>query len=421
MATLTVFYVKLVLLVVSSVAVWVGARADGFWEALQKRNKGAQIVWVAWLLCRLLPFLLIFVVLGQSPRGDVPFFWGKASVAVTGKWVYKDFVSYHAPLFSYLIALPLLFWYSSKAIVLLMVLIEGGIVWLTYRVYQPHTTNALKTTLLYLALAAPMVMVLLGGQEDIWIWGVAAWMLFYYQKTRQEGIGMGVRFASGLVLIKATFGFWLFPLWFLLKQRWTFLLGMMLVGVPTLAILYLTVEMAFLMPLQVTNNLLTPNLFTVLRPLITAMLGHAPDLPTFTFGGLLITLSWATWLGYRMREWPLIKSLPLAFLATYVGMTIFQLTSPGYYAFTYILPLVFELVDWKNKKDVLILLLFNALLVVQPFLFTYISSPTYDDPAVLGEPLYLLEYLLQWLNVLCFAWYFWKILCLSSSPKPSFR
>ncbi|MCU0338458.1 MAG: hypothetical protein MUE30_01130 [Spirosomaceae bacterium] len=419
MATLTVFYVKLLLLALSSVMVWIGAQADTFWSKLQ--NRDTQVIGLAWAIFRLLPFILIFVLMNQSPRGDVPFFWGKASVAVTGKWVYKDFVSYHAPLFSYLIALPLLLWYSSKAIVLLMVLIEGVIVWLTYRVYQNQTANALKTTSLYLALSAPMVMVLLGGQEDIWIWGVAAWMLLYYQKNHKDGLGLGVRFASGLVLIKATFGFWLFPLWFLLKQRWPFLLGMLIVGIPTLVILYLTVEMAFLMPLQITNNLLTPNLFTVVRPLITALLGHAPDLPTFTFAGLVVTLSWATWIGYKLRHWPLERSLPLAFLATYVGMTIFQLTSPGYYAFTYLLPLVFELVNWKNKKDIVILLMFNALLVIQPFLFTYLNSPTYDDISVLGSPLYLLEYSLQWLNVLCFGWYFWKILCLSSSPKPSSR
>jgi hypothetical protein len=262
---------------------------------------------------------------------------------------------------------------------------------------------------MYIVLSAPMVMVLFGGQEDIWLWGVAVWMLYYFLKTKEDGVGLGLLFSSGLIIIKATAGFWLFPLWFLLKKRWAFLLGMIVVGVPSLVILYLLMGMDFLMPLQMTTNLLTPNLFTIVRPMMTAALGHAPDLPTFSWIGMVITLSSAVWIMYPARHQSLVKTLPLAFLATYIAMTIFQLSSPGYYAFTYLLPLVMELVDWKKNRDVVILLIFNALLVVQPFLFTHLGSPTYDDISILTKPLFLLEYVLQLLNVACYGWYFMKV------------
>ncbi|WP_169704945.1 hypothetical protein [Runella slithyformis] len=339
----------------------------------------------------------------------MPFFWGKASVAYQGGWVYRDFASYHAPLFSYIITLPILLWYTPKAIVLLMVLMEAGIIWGTYRTYKSLHNDAFKSVMLYIILSAPAVMVLLGGQEDEWLWGVAVWMLYYFLRTKNDGLGLGLRFSSGLIVIKATAGFWLFPLWVLLKKKGAFLVGMLLIGIPILVILYLLMGLDFLMPLEQATNLLTPNLFTVLRPLITAILGHAPHLPTFTWIGMVITLSSAVWIIYPARHQSLVKTLPLAFLATYIAMTIFQLTSPGYYVFTYMLPLVMELVDWKKSIDTAILLIFNALLVVQPFLFTHLNSPTYDDITVLANPLFLLEYTLQFLNVACYGWYFRKV------------
>jgi len=408
MSIFTVFYIKLLLVSASTTLVWWGASADFFWKELVKKQRGSTIVWLGILISRLLPFVVIYLIFNQTPRGDVPFFWGKATAAYQGIWVYRDFVSYHAPLFAYIITLPLLLWYSSKAIVFLMVLIETLIVWGTYLTYEKRDKNALKNTCLYLALSAPMVMVLLGGQEDIWFWGIAVWMLYYFQRTQNDGLGLGIRFAAGLLAIKATFGFWLFPLWILLKKRWGFLLGLIIVGIPSLLVLYIVMGLDFLMPLQMTANLLSPNLFTIGRPFITAVLGHSPDLSTFSWVGLVVTLSSSIWVVFRARHLLLTYSLPLTFLATYIAMSIFQLNSPGYYTFTYMLPLVFELVDWKKRLDVAILLIFNALLVIQPFLFTYLGSPTYDDISVLQNPLYFLEYILQILNVACYGWYFWK-------------
>src|SRR5919202_2569284 len=71
-------------------------------KPLLTRNETAT-VYLTFVLLRLLPFVAIYIFLNQDPRSDVDFFFRKAIAARQGKLVYKDFLSYHAPLFSYLI------------------------------------------------------------------------------------------------------------------------------------------------------------------------------------------------------------------------------------------------------------------------------------------------------------------------------
>ncbi|HAK75957.1 MAG TPA: hypothetical protein DCM71_03375, partial [Runella sp.] len=87
MSTLTVFYVKLVLVVVSSVVIWLGAKNDTFWQKIQQKCQENRAILIGLLAFRLLPFVIIYVFLDQSPRGDVPFFWGKATQAYQWKLV----------------------------------------------------------------------------------------------------------------------------------------------------------------------------------------------------------------------------------------------------------------------------------------------------------------------------------------------
>lgn len=73
MSTLTVFYIKLVLIAFSSAAIWLGARSDSFWQQIHEKRQENRLLGLGLLLFRLLPFILVYVVMNYSPRGDVPF------------------------------------------------------------------------------------------------------------------------------------------------------------------------------------------------------------------------------------------------------------------------------------------------------------------------------------------------------------
>jgi len=411
MLPITVFYVKLLFVLLAiPVAYYINfsasfiAKIESFWG----QKKTAIGFWVFY---RIIPFIVIYLILDFEPRSDVPFFWYKASRAVKGGLVYVDFWSFHAPLYAYIIAFPLLFWYNSKAIVLLMVLLEGFIVFKTYNFYQNTGKDIFKKTLLYLAIPAPFVMVILGGQEDIWFWGVALLMLYYLKKYNDDGWKLGVIFSIGLIAIKATFIFWLFPLMLFVKKRVSFLLGMAMIGIPTVAILYALTGWKFLELLEHIKVPLTPNLFTILRPFITALLGHSPSIPVFNWLGLVPTLIAALFVAYKFRENTLRKAIPYIFTGTYISMTIFQLSSPGYYSFCYLLPVVFFIINWESKRDFAIFMILNVILIIQPFIFTYLNSPAYNLFSDIGVSLlHTIEYTLQVINVVIFAWLLGRIL-----------
>lgn len=402
--TLTVFYTKLLASLGTIIGAFLLSHYSSTIQNLEQRFGGKKLIWTALILFRLLPFCIVYFVLFQEPRGDVPFFWWKAKAVVKGGLVYRDFWSFHAPLFSYLITIPVLLWYNAKAIVLLMVLVESVIVFQTYNYYKGVIQDAFAKTLLYLILSAPMTMVILGGQEDIWFWGLALVLLFYVKNTKDEGFKLGILYALGLVVIKATFVFWLFPLLVFVKKKVPFLLGMIALGIPTLAILYGLVGMLFLMPIQHTSFPMSPNLFSVGMPFI-GLFGTLSDYKVVNWVGLVMCIGFSFLLSYKVKDKPLRAMLPLSFIWTFASMNLFQLGAMGYYSFVYILPFVFETIDLKSKKDITLLMLFNLLIVIEPFVFTYLQNPLFVSFAVVTKtPLHLLQYGLQVLNVIGFMW-----------------
>ena len=411
MLPITVFYFKLLFTLLAIPVVLFINFSPTFISKIESLWGQKKTMIVFWFFYRIIPFVIVYIILDFEPRSDVPFFWYKASRAVKGGLVYVDFWSFHAPLYSYIIALPLLFWYSPKAIVLFMVFMEGYIILKTYRFYQNFDTSIFKKTLLYLAIPAPLVMVILGGQEDVWFWGIALLMLYYIKKYNDEGWKLGMIFSIGLVAIKATFVFWLFPLMLFIKNRISFLLGMAIVGIPAVSILYLLTGWKFLELLEHIKVPLSPNLFTVFRPFITFLLGHSPSIPLFNWLGLIPTLLTALFVGYKFRENNIQKAIPYLYMGTYISMTIFQLSAPGYYSFCYLIPVVFFIIDWNSKKDVAIFMLLNVILIIQPFIFTYLNSPNYDLLSdIIASPLHIVEYSLQVVNVVIFGWLLWRIL-----------
>ena len=130
------------------------------------------VLLLAWVLTRLVPFVLIFVVFNQTPFSDLDGFFGQAREAVQLKLVYRDFYCMYSPFFPYVNALGLWFWLDKKAIILVMILMEGGALWTTNRFYADtiSPSERLFRSLLYLLLPGSLVLCVLGGQEDVWMW-----------------------------------------------------------------------------------------------------------------------------------------------------------------------------------------------------------------------------------------------------------
>lgn len=405
MPILTVFYIKLLInLVLTSGIFWVISRSDLFtkWQG-QKEN---LVLAVGFVLLRLLPWVGIFLVFNELPRGDVPFFFYKAEAAKRGGFVYRDFWSYHAPLYAYIISLPVWIWHNSRAIVLFMVFMEGGILWLTYKTFKYRTERALQLAMIYLLLPAGFMYILVDGQEEVWFWGAALLMWRNTLKNQNNyETGIGLLFAITLLTIKVTFIFLLPAVLVMVKKPVKMLLVMAAVGIPSLAFLYWQIGDLFLMPIQHTEQLMTPNLFSVTRPLVEIFVHiNEKNSTLLNWFGLLFTVFVPVGMAWKARQRHISEVLPGIFIACFACMMIFQASAMGAYLIAYLMAALFEIIDIRKTFHVFVLLLLNWLTVVQPFIWVYIGQPAYTSFGFLKNSSYVYEYLLEILNVLCFFW-----------------
>ncbi len=373
---------------------------------------------IAVVLTRLLPFVAIYLLAGEMPRADVPFFYYKATNALAGRLVYVDFRSFHAPLFSYMLAIPLLFWHDPRAIVLLMVLVEGLTVWLTYRYFHNRNPEkAIWSALLYLLLPAPIAMCLLGGQEDVWLWLVGLLAVLAYMSgnknlgslTPSPATGtcrMGLVLAAGLLILKVTFILIVFPLVWLVRDKARLIGALLLVGVPTLIGLYVLTGWKFLMPIQHSDLAFSPNLPSVLRPWLFGLLNHMP-LKTLNVIGMLATVSTLTFTGIRYRRLAIRDAMPALWVVTFGMFQLFQVSAMAYYVFIFLMPFVFELVSINNRWQVALLILLNWLVVAQPYVTIVNNQPLFTSPGVIGQGYNWLVYLLDISTALALGWMVW--------------
>ncbi len=402
MPVLYVFLVKLFLTVMACIAEYVLWKRYDIWQKVFETHKPLIISTIVFIT-RIIPFIVVFVLVKELPRGDIPFFYYKASHALQLDMVYKDFWSFHAPLFSYFLALPLLIVHHPSSIVALMLVGEVFCAIYTYQYYQKIDSSAFRKLVHYLIMPAPMIICLFGGQEDIWLWGFALWGLNVLIKTQNEW-KFGLVIALALLSLKVTFAFFLFPLFFLLKNKTKFIGALCAVGIPSLMILYNLVGWDFLMLIKHTEDPYSPNLFSVLRPLF----GHSVDITKMNWIGLALFLSLATWIGYQARNKDLQQAFPLLFVITFGLMQLFLPSAMAYYMFIYFIVLVFDQWQTQDIRYLVLLLGFNLLLVVQPFVYVYLKNPVFASFTALSSPMLLLEYLLELAFVVLLTYTIWK-------------
>lgn len=405
MPILTVFYIKLLINLALTIGIfWTISKSDLF-SKWQKENEKAVFA-IGFLLLRLIPWIGIFLIINEVPRGDVPFFFYKAEAAKRGGFVYRDFWSYHAPLYAYIISIPVWIWHNSRAIVLFMVLMESAILWLTYRTYKLKSERALQLGMIYLLLPAGFMYILVDGQEEVWFWGAALLIWRYTIKNRENyEIGIGVLFALTLLTIKVTFIFLLPAILVMVKKPVKMLLVMAAIGIPAVGFLYWQIGDLFLMPIQHTEQLMTPNLFSITRPFVEMFI-HINEKKSTTINwiGLLFTVFVPVFMAVKARQRHISDVLPGIFIACFACMMIFQASAMGAYLIAYLMAVLFEIIDIRKTWHVAVLLAVNWLTVIQPFVWVYIGQPAYTSLGMLGNPTFLFEYMLQILNVLCFVW-----------------
>ncbi|CCH54317.1 hypothetical protein BN8_03476 [Fibrisoma limi BUZ 3] len=391
---------------------YVSTRAERF----RHRLDGQENRWLtgAFVAFRLIPFVVVYLILDEYPRGDVPFFYEKGAKALQGGLVYVDFWSFHAPIFAYILALPLVVWHSAKAIVLLMLLGEWLTVHLTYRYYATRAgktpSDSALSALLYWLQPAPLVICLLGGQEDIWLWLFGLLSVQVLNRSHlsdgQAWFRAGLIMAAALLCLKVTFVMILFPVFFLVRNKARFVGALALVGVPALLGLYVIVGTAFLMPMQHGDLPFSPNLSTVLRPFLGVWMTDVP-LKTLNWIGLCLTLLFLVTTGLRYRHLSYRQAFPALWIITFGWFMLLQASAMAYYIFIFLVAFVFELVPLSNRRRIVFLVGINWLVVVQPFVSVYYGQPLFNSLSQLASPTNLLIYALEAATVGCVGGMVW--------------
>ena len=177
------------------------------------------------------------------------------------------------------------------------------------------------------------------------------------------------------------------------------------VGLPAVGFLYWQIGDLFLMPIQHTEQLMTPNLFSITRPFVELIVTVNEKKSTLiNWVGLLFTVFVPAFMAFKARHRHINEILPGIFIACFVCMMIFQASAMGAYLIAYLMAVLFEIIDVRKTMHIVVLLLVNWLTVVQPFVWVYIKQPAYTSLSMFSNASYLFEYALQILNVLCFFW-----------------
>ncbi len=366
-----------------------------------------RFVVLAWLGLRILPFLLLFVMLGIEPRSDTDYYFNVVNPAFHGGFVYRDFHNPYGPFFPYFVGAIFWLWYSKKALVLFMVLMEGLALVTTTRFFgkELKPVDVRFNVLLYLTLAGSVMYGLICGQDDIWLWLFTLTGLVVYQRTRNEALTALV-LTLGFLLSKAVFVLWMIPFFFAMRRKWLYALAGGAAGAVVFAVLYATTGLKFYtQPAYESETIRTPNLVATLSPLTFDHLGLGQ--PFWNWVGLLVTTlggCWLIWLA-QARQNPR-RAYALAFVAIYATMMIIQQSAYANYIFIFLLPLVFVVIDTDDWREGVWLLVFNFACAVHPSLWWRQDRPLYRSPgAIFANVSYTVEYAFEVVVVVCVLYY----------------
>ena len=357
---------------------------------------------------RVVPYIIVFFFLSLPVPSDIIYYWQHSIPILDGKLVYRDFFCPYAPFFPYIIALVVKLWYSPKAISLLMMVCEVGILYFTAKEFKPFykKEELLYRLLLYLVMPASLVLSALSGQEDIWMW-FCVLLAYRFSHSKNAAFKMGIILGIGHLFTKAVLVLGTISVFFFIQKRVSFVLGLVIIGIPTLVILYALTGLEFLQPIQESNILRAPNIGSVLNPIF--------------FNHLHLGEKWLNWFGLSIivvisglislysPQKNLLKPFALIWIITYGSMMIVQQSAYSNYIFIFLMPLMFVLLDTEKLSELLILLVFNVATVIQPSIWWRYNMPQYKQPSdIFTRPAFMIDYTMQVVIVACVIYYIYS-------------
>lgn len=374
------------------------------WLENQLEKPGPPWLFLFWFVLRLLPFLGIYVLLSYEPQSDVrDYYYPIAIGAGVGKVLYRDVYCPYSPFFGYFLAGPLFLWNSTRTVVLTMTIVEAIAVWLTYRDNYGNEPRGqrLFRTLFYYLLPVPFVFCVMSGQEDVSLWIFA--ILAGQAVASGNSLRAGLWFGLGLLSTKAIFVLLGVPLFFLVKDKIKFLTGAAILGLPVLVFLYWKTDLLFLtQPLEEGTYLKAPNIRSVLAPLIGEAINRTVKFENYA--GLLITMGVTLGVILTMRTTNRQRSVALLYILMFSLTTVVQHNAISNYAYLFMLPLVFSLVDFRDRWSCFWLIGFNVAAAIHPSFWWRIGQPFYYKFSQLNQPNYWLDYGLEVFLVIGFAY-----------------
>jgi hypothetical protein len=407
-----VLIVKLFIAAVLSIAIGLAYRYRLF---IEQKVKGSETkwFWVSVILLRIIPFCFIYVFSGQDARSDVPMFYDSASHALQLQFVYRDFESAYQPLFAYITAIPLFFWHSADAILLQMILVEVLILWYNYRFISTQK-DAFFKAFIYLLMPVSFVLTILSGQEDIWMWGFGLWSMWLMRKQANTFM-LGISLGFSLIVTKVVIVLLLPAIFIYVKDKIRLILGLLVVGIPTLIVLYWQSELAFLSIINQANDPRTPNIWSLLNPWIDIY--HNLSIKVLNWTGLASIIFISIFVAWQSKKNTSFEQFfPKLWGATFVWFMIIQQSSLANYAFIFLMPLWLHIFDINNLKQVVLLLIFNIMVVVQPPIWWGLDMPIYHFTDFIS-PINLIEYILEWSIVLYLGYLLINIIATNDGNK----
>lgn len=326
------------------------------------------------ILFRIIPFIIVYVILHFKAQSDVIIFWKSAQEALKLKLVYRDFESLYSPLFPYITALLLFLWNSPEAVTLLMIFIELLVLWITMITFSSKKQSAdLFKTLIYLLLPGPFIFCVIGGQEDIWMWGFACLIIYCWKKQKSDFV-LGIITGLGLLCTKAFFVLFIPLIFFKVTDKVKFFLGNIVVGLPVLFFLLYYGGNSFLMPIRLAQEPMAPNAWSIANPFIWSFnLGN--NIKVINWIGLFVILAFALWQTYLSRKLTIQEYIPKIWIILFGLMMVIQIGSYANYVFIYSMPLIFGFNFFNRKRFIVITFLIQFIASFQPSLWFRIGKP----------------------------------------------